>query len=164
MIVLARAYFAKQSTSDRKNVIRLPILFHIIAVWNYKKAVGNNYSWKLIFHGRVFINFTSAPSTLGDLAWTCFFSLDASDSDSDWLPDSEPESESLLPDWLLLPSLLLPELEPVPEPDADPESSSDWLQLEVKRLLCFVLITGLTHSDKRNNLAQLVKHIQITHS
>lgn len=79
--------------------------------------------------------FTSDPSIFGGLAWTCFFSPDVSDSDSDWLPDSEPDSESLLPDWLLLPSLLLPELEPDPEADVDPESSSDWLQLEDSRIL-----------------------------
>jgi hypothetical protein len=75
---------------------------------------------------------TSAPSTFGGFAWT-LFSRDVSDSDSDWLPESDPESESLLPDWLLLPSLLLPELEPDPEPEADPESSSDWLQFENKQ-------------------------------
>lgn len=83
----------------------------------------------------LYVLFTSDPSTFGSFAWICFFSLDVSDSDSDWLPDSEPESESLLPDWLLLPSLLLPELEPDPEPDADPESSSDRLQWEVSRIL-----------------------------
>lgn len=56
-----------------------------------------------------------------------------SDSDSDGLPDSDAESESLVPDWLLLPSLLLPELEPERETEGDPESSSDWLQLENKK-------------------------------
>lgn len=76
---------------------------------------------------------TSAPSTFGGFAWT-LFSCEVSDSDSDWVPDSDPESESLLPDWLLVPSLLLPELEPDPEPEADPESSSDWLQFENKQI------------------------------
>lgn len=55
--------------------------------------------------------------------------MDFSESESDWLPESEPLPESLLPDWLLL-ELLLLELEPEPEPDPDPDpdSSSELLK------------------------------------
>ena len=69
---------------------------------------------------------TSAPSML-DLLGGSTFSLDFPESESDWLPESEPLPESLLPDWLLL----LEELELEPEPDPEPEldSSSELLHI-----------------------------------
>lgn len=69
-----------------------------------------------------------------DLFGGSIFSLDFV-SESDWLPESEPLPESLLPDWLLL---LLEELElepdadPDAEPDPEPDSSSELLS-HVKR-------------------------------
>lgn len=45
-------------------------------------------------------------------------------SESDWLPESEPLPESLLPDWLLL-LLEELELEPEPDPDAEPDPEPD---------------------------------------
>lgn len=65
---------------------------------------------------------TSAPSML-DLFGGSIFSFDFSASESDWLPESEPLPESLLPDWLLLLEEL--ELEPEPEPDAEPDPEPD---------------------------------------
>ena len=74
--------------------------------------------------------FTSAPSMF-DLFGCSIFSLDFSVSESDWLPESEPLPESLLPDWLLLLEEL--ELEPEPDPDAEadpePDSSSELLAM-----------------------------------
>lgn len=74
--------------------------------------------------------FTSAPSMF-DLFGGSIFSFDFSVSESDWLPESEPLPESLLPDWLLLLEEL--ELEPEPEPDAEadpePDSSSELLSM-----------------------------------
>lgn len=55
-----------------------------------------------------------------DLFGCSIFSLD---SESDWLPESEPLPESLLPDWLLLLEEL--ELEPEPDPDGDPDPEAD---------------------------------------
>ena len=66
--------------------------------------------------------FTSAPSMF-DLFGCSIFSLDFSVSESDWLPESEPLPESLLPDWLLLLEEL--ELEPEPDPDAEPDPEPD---------------------------------------
>lgn len=56
-------------------------------------------------------------------------SFDFSVSESDWLPESDPLPESLLPDWLLLLDELElePEPEPEPEPDPEPDSSSELL-------------------------------------
>ena len=56
------------------------------------------------------------------------FSLDFPESESDWLPLSEPLPELLLPEWVLLLELEL-ELEPEPdaEPDPLPDSSSELL-------------------------------------
>lgn len=67
----------------------------------------------------LFFFFTSAPSMF-DLFGCSIFSLD---SESDWLPESEPLPESLLPDWLLLLEEL--ELEPEPDPDGDPDPEAD---------------------------------------
>lgn len=58
-----------------------------------------------------------------DLFGGSIFSFDFSASESDWLPESEPLPESLLPDWLLLLEEL--ELEPEPEPDAEPDPEPD---------------------------------------
>lgn len=58
-----------------------------------------------------------------DLFGGSSFSFDFSVSESDWLPESEPLPESLLPDWLLLLEEL--ELEPEPEPDAEPDPEPD---------------------------------------
>lgn len=68
-----------------------------------------------------------------DLFGCSIFSLDFSVSESDWLPESEPLPESLLPDWLLLLEEL--ELEPEPDPDAeaDPEPDSSSELLDIKR-------------------------------
>lgn len=72
-----------------------------------------------------------------DLLDGSIFSLDFSVSESDWLPESEPLPESLLPDWLLLLDELELELEPDPEAEADPEpdSSSELLHDKAKRFL-----------------------------
>lgn len=69
-----------------------------------------------------------------DLFGGSIFSLDFSVSESDWLPESEPLPESLLPDWLLLLEELElePEADPDAEPDPEPDSSSELLS-HVKR-------------------------------
>lgn len=63
-----------------------------------------------------------------DLLDGSIFSLDFSASESDWLPESEPLPESLLPDWLLLLDELEEELEAEPEADPEPDSSSELLR------------------------------------
>lgn len=71
-----------------------------------------------------------------DLFGGSIFSFDFSVSESDWLPESEPLPESLLPDWLLLLEEL--ELEPEPDPEAEPDpepDSSSELLLHIKTLV-----------------------------
>lgn len=69
-----------------------------------------------------------------DLFGGSIFSFDFSLSESDWLPDSEPLPESLLPDWLLLLEELELEPEADPEPDPEPDSSSELLSNLKKEL------------------------------
>lgn len=80
-----------------------------------------NYFIFIIFFV-LFFEPTSAPSMF-DLFGCSIFSLDFSVSESDWLPESEPLPESLLPDWLLLLEEL--ELDPEPDPDAEPDPEPD---------------------------------------
>jgi hypothetical protein len=72
------------------------------------------------------------------------FSLDFPESESDWLPLSEPLPELLLPEWVLLLELEL-ELEPEPdaEPDPLPDSSSELLCEQYKNNT--IKITNYTH-------------------
>lgn len=93
--------------------------------------VNQIYRWYVASHNlanKVLLGLTAAPSIL--LSWL-FFPLDFSESESDWLPESEPLPDALLPDWLLL-ELLLLELEP--DPDPDPDSSSELLTHKHKQV------------------------------
>lgn len=84
-----------------------------------------------------------------DLFGCSIFSLD---SESDWLPESEPLPESLLPDWLLLLEEL--ELEPEPDPDGDPDPEAD----SSSELLSYVRKKTKTHSTYLYMSILKIKH------
>lgn len=105
-----------------------------------------------------FNNVTSAPSML-DLFCGSDFSFDFSVSESDWLPESEPLPEPLLPDRLLLLEELElePELEPEAEPEREPDSSSElllWAKTKIN--YNYLKINAVVQSGLRLSLNQSI--------